>query len=346
MKHLKVNLFGVALAASGYLLAAMPTVAQAVEGPEVRWNASLWGKEREFTQATEGLAAYVSEKTGGRFTIKLHYGQALSNSKENLDGIKMGAFDAAMFCAGYHPGKNPAITVLELPFIYDNLDGAQAAAETIYNHPYVKKEMARWNALLLVSALMPPMRLFGKGEAPDEIADFDGMRIRALGGMGKALAALGAVPTSVPAPEVYTAIDRGTINAATSTIGSAFSFGIADVSDWFTGNLKLGASTCPTVVALDSFNKLPEQYQKVLLDARKAAHAHAKKVWAGTEQPYVPKLKKMGKQEIRYSDDQIATIKEKGGEPIWKAWIAANAAKGIPAQELFDAMMEAIAATD
>ena len=192
MKHLRANIFAVALAASGYLLAAMLTAAQAAEGPEVRWNASLWGKEREFTQATEAVAEYVREKTGGRFTIKLHYGQALSNSKENLDGIKMSAFEMAMFCAGYHPGKNPAITVLELPFIYDDLDGAQAAAETVYDHPYVKKEMARWNAMLLVSALMPPMRLFGKGEAPDEIADYDGMRIRALGGMGKALAALGA----------------------------------------------------------------------------------------------------------------------------------------------------------
>jgi TRAP-type C4-dicarboxylate transport system substrate-binding protein len=342
MRHSIISFFAVTIAASGFLLGAMPTMAQTVEGPEVKWNASLWGKEREFTQATEAVADYVSEKTGGRFTIAIHYGEALSKSRENLDGIKLGAFDVAMFCAGYHPGKNPAITVLELPFIYGDLDGAQAAAETIYDHPYVKEEMARWNAMLLVSSMMPPQRIFGKGEVPDEIADFDGMRIRALGGMGQALAKLNAVPTSVPAPEVFTAIDRGTINAATSTIGSAFSFGIAEASDWFTGNLKLGASTCPTVVALDSFNELPEQYQKVLMNARATAHAHAKQIWGATENTV--KLMELGKQEAIFSEGDIAKIKELGGKPVWSAWIEKHAEMGLPAQELFDAMMEGIAA--
>ena len=44
--------------------------------------------------------------------------------------------------------------------------------------------------------------------------DFKGMRIRSLGQQGKAMAKLGAVPTSVPAPEVYTSLDRGLLDAA------------------------------------------------------------------------------------------------------------------------------------
>ena len=35
----------------------------------------------------------------------------------NLDGISIGAFEMAQFCAGYHADKNRAITVLELPFL-------------------------------------------------------------------------------------------------------------------------------------------------------------------------------------------------------------------------------------
>ena len=38
-------------------------------------------------------------------------------NRENLDGISIGAFEMAQFCAGYHADKNPSITVLELPFL-------------------------------------------------------------------------------------------------------------------------------------------------------------------------------------------------------------------------------------
>jgi TRAP-type C4-dicarboxylate transport system substrate-binding protein len=39
------------------------------------------------------------------------------------------------------------------------------------------------------------------------------MRVRALGGIGKAMEAVGAVPTSVTASETYQAIDSGTVRA-------------------------------------------------------------------------------------------------------------------------------------
>src|SRR3546814_12282983 len=60
---------------------------------------------------------HVEEKSGGNFTIKVHYGEAISPAKENLDGLKIGAFEMASICTGYHPGKNPAMTVLDLPFL-------------------------------------------------------------------------------------------------------------------------------------------------------------------------------------------------------------------------------------
>ena len=59
---------------------------------------------------------YGFEKTKGDFELNLHFG-GLSKNKENLDGISIGAFEMAQFCAGYHADKNPSITVLELPFL-------------------------------------------------------------------------------------------------------------------------------------------------------------------------------------------------------------------------------------
>ena len=88
----------------------------ATEAVAVEWNASLWGKRRAFTEHVEKIAELVEEKTDGAFTINISYG-GLSKNTENLDGISIGAFEMAQFCAGYHADKNRAITVLELPFL-------------------------------------------------------------------------------------------------------------------------------------------------------------------------------------------------------------------------------------
>ena len=86
------------------------------EAAAVEWNVSLWGKRRAFTEHVEKIAELVEQKTNGDFTFNISYG-GLSKNRENLDGISIGAFEMAQFCAGYHADKNPSITVLELPFI-------------------------------------------------------------------------------------------------------------------------------------------------------------------------------------------------------------------------------------
>ncbi len=65
------------------------------------WNVSLWGKRRAFTENVEKLAELVEARTNGDFKLNISYG-GLSKSRENLDGISIGAFEMAQFCSFYH----------------------------------------------------------------------------------------------------------------------------------------------------------------------------------------------------------------------------------------------------
>src|SRR3546814_8582131 len=112
------------------MLTALPA---AVSSPAnaadtVVWNFSLWGPPRAVTAAADLLAETVAEKTAGNFTIRLHYGEAVSPAKENLDSIKMGAVEIAMICTAYHPGKNPAMTGLDLDRKRTHLTSSQYCA--------------------------------------------------------------------------------------------------------------------------------------------------------------------------------------------------------------------------
>ena len=168
--------------------------ALSTEAAAIEWNVSLWGSRRAFTEHVERLAELVDEKTGGDFTLNLSYG-GLSSNRENLDGISIGAFEMAQFCAGYHGDKNPTITVLELPFLGVNtLDEEVAVSYAIYTHPATVADLGRWNATLLMPSPMPQYNIVGTGEPRDSLESFRGMRVRATGGLGKAFEAVGAVP--------------------------------------------------------------------------------------------------------------------------------------------------------
>ncbi len=168
----------------------------ATEAVATEWNVSVWGKRRAFTEHIEKLAELVSEKTGGEFTMNVSYG-GLSKNRENLDGISIGAFEMAQFCAGYHADKNRAITVLELPFLgVSNLEDEVAVSHAVYAHPAVAADLGRWNAKLLMTSPMPQYNLVGTGEPRDELSEFEGMRVRATGAMTLALMFLDAPSTA------------------------------------------------------------------------------------------------------------------------------------------------------
>ncbi len=170
------------------------------------WNASVWGKRREFTEHVEKIAELVKEKTDGEFTINISYG-GLSKPTENLDGISIGAFEMAQICAGYHEDKNPTLTAAELPFLgVRDLREEVAVSDALYATDAVKKDMERWNAQILMSSPMPQYNLVGRGDPRSTVDSFNGMRVRATGGLGDAFKAVGAVPTSVASNDAYKAM--------------------------------------------------------------------------------------------------------------------------------------------
>ncbi|MGH1349765.1 MAG: C4-dicarboxylate TRAP transporter substrate-binding protein [Methyloligellaceae bacterium] len=309
-----------------------------VEAMAVEWKVSLWGKRRAFTEHVEHLAKSVEEKTKGAFKIKLFYGGALSKSKANLDGISYGAFQMAQFCAGYHRDKNPTITVLELPFLgVSTLEEEIAVSRAVYAHPAVQKDLARWKAKLLMPSPMPQYNVAGVGKAPEKVADFKGIRIRATGGIGNAFKAVGAVPTSMTASEIYNAMDSGVVSAVAFAEHAHISYRTIDISKWWTSNLNPGTVNCPVVVNTDAFNALSDEHKKALTDSIEPALAHYLKNYKVIQdEKFSAVLKDKNIKKVTFSDEDIASFKEKAAGPARDAWLKTMEKRGIPGKELYD----------
>ena len=178
---------------AGVAMPAPSAQAAKVEGPKVEWNFSAWGKPRGASKNFEKMAELVSEATDGKFTITIHWGEALAASKENLDGLKIGAFEMAMHAVPFRPGTLPTLEVLGLPFLpLGDLHNQGRVGLAVYDLPTAKKDLSRWGVRAIMPLLLPPYRLMGKGEPPVTTAAVKGMRVRAPGGLGDALRKLDA----------------------------------------------------------------------------------------------------------------------------------------------------------
>lgn len=339
MKSVKLGAIALAAAASSL---ATTAYAQVIDGPSVTWNISHWGKPRAASANNEALEKILNERTGGKFKIKIHMGEALSKARENLDGIKLGAFQVANFCNFYHPGKTPAWMVLALPFLpLDNYDISKAVRVALYEHPLFIKDMEQWNAMPYISTHLPQYELLGRGKEPLTLEDWKGMRVRAGGGLGDAMKVLGAVPTTVPATETYTSIERGTLDAvALPYTDSQAAYRIHEVATWFTNNMSPGTTECGLVFNKDAYDKLPPQYQKLLMDIRPEIDTLQVQAWQDKDKVNLPVFKQKMK-EILYSPEELNRFRETAGKPVWDKWIADNQSK-FDAQGLFDFMMAEI----
>ncbi len=331
MKNLSVKLTLSALALS-----------IAGEAAATEWNVSVWGKRRAFTEHIEKLAELVSEKTDGKFTMNISYG-GLSKNRENLDGISIGAFEMAQFCAGYHRDKNRVVTVLELPFLgVENLEQEVAVSKAVYSHPAAKEEMAQWNAKLLMTSPMPQYNLVGTGNPRDDLKDFEGMRVRATGGLGKAFASVGGVPTSVTATEAYQAMESGVVDTVAFAQHAHLSFGTINQADWWTANLNPGTVNCPVVANIDAYESLSDEEREALDSSIPEALDHYLANYAELLERWDSVLEEKGVKKVEISADVIEKFRAKAADPIREAWIKDMEDQGLPGQELYDLVKETL----
>lgn len=321
----------------GKVTAAALALTFAGEAMATEWNVSVWGKRRAFTEHVEKLAELVDAKSNGAFTLNISYG-GLSKNRENLDGISFGAFEMAQFCAGYHRDKNPSLTVLELPFLgVSDLQQERELSMALYKHPAVVKDLARWNATLLMPSPMPQYNIAGLGDAPKSLDDFKGLSVRATGGIGNAMRAVGAVPTSMSATEVRPAMDGGVIKAVAFAPHAHMAFGTVENATWWTTNLNPGTVNCPVVVNTDALNGLSAEERDILLGSVDEALDHYVDNYTNnTMGKWGPLLKEKGIEEVTYSEEALTSFREKVAGPAAKTWIEENAGRGLPAQELYD----------
>ena len=98
--------------------------------------------------------------------------------------------------------------------------------------------------------------------------------MRATGGIGAAMEAVGAIPTSMAATEVRQALDSGVVKAVAFAQHAHLSFGTVESGDWWTTNLNPGTVNCPVVANSDALESLSDAHRAALMESIDGALDH------------------------------------------------------------------------
>lgn len=315
------------LAAGTMLGFAAPLGAQ--ENPEVTWQYSLWGQPRAATKYLEPLPEWIAERTDGQFTIELHFGD-LSQPAANLDGIAVGAFEGATFCADYTPGKLPSVTGISLPFLpWKGNKHIQRSIDAYMETEEPTQELANFGAMYYMTATVPAYEIIGSGDAPSEMADFSGMKLRMVGGLADVLSAAGAIPVEVPSSETYTSMSQNLVNGAVLPYYAMLSYKAYEPADWYTSGIQLGTISCGSVFSIDAYEALPQHYKDLLEEYKEVGYANVHPILAETDEVEAPEtFAADGLTEVVIDPADLSAFQDQYAQPVWDEWAADMDARG------------------
>lgn len=317
-----------------------PRLARAAD--KVTWTFSLYGPPRAATVTFEHLAKVAKEKSGGNFVINLKYNEQLGEAKDFLDGLKVDSYQGAFVAYSYAPAKTPLQGVLDMPFLpIPDLVASAKVQDAYQAWQPVSDELAKWNSMHFMTLLLPQYEFMGTGKPPRNLEDWKGMRVRALGGLGDAMKLLGAVPTSVSAPEVYTALERGTFQAASFPFTYSFTaYKLHEVSKWYTLGMQLGIVHNSVVLSQSAWKALPDEYKKILMDAKEETYRLQREAYAEADKKSFPLFEKRKLEVIKVSDEMRNKLIGTAGQPVWDHWAAETEKKGLPGKEALGKVLE------
>lgn len=220
--------------ALGVAVAALTSGAATAQAETFSANNFLDASHPFSVENYTNFAERVKERTDGDISFDVFLGGVLLGGRASLSGTGDGVAQVAYHAGTYTPSDLPITNLIsELAFLTDNFY-ALAAASTImsFTHPALIEEYKK-NGVVFGGGYGTPIYYLICNKPIRNAADLEGKRLRMPGGIWDRWAsAMGAVSVNVPSSEIYTGLDRGTLDCGVNPLDSLLSHSYWDVAKY------------------------------------------------------------------------------------------------------------------
>src|SRR6476660_8634305 len=206
------------LLAAGATAVAAPYIRNAEAAETTTWKVQTSWPAGVGLNTFKTWAATIKEKTGGELEFKPFAAKEVVGDFEQLDGVRNGVLEAMNSFTLYWVGKIPATA-----FMSSYLMGLRYPHEWdvfFYSKDGLKmaREIFQKQGMYYVGRIHHGPNIIHSKKPIRSIEDFKDLKLRVPGGMiAEGFAAIGAKTTLLPGGEVFSALEKGTIEAADYT---------------------------------------------------------------------------------------------------------------------------------
>jgi len=254
------------LTAAAIGLLAVPAVAQDLPpGPKVRVLAvtQVLTNLPQYTKVDQPvLRDALPKRTNGRIEVQLFsWPERNVNGPEVLRLVRSGQVDVSSAPLGMVAGDAPLLDGMDLAGLAPDMKTARRVADALT--PQVNKDLERIGIRMVATLAFSKQVMFCRKPVPS-LTDLQGMKVRAAGpSLGDLIKSFNGQPVSVNFGEVYTALERGTIDCAVTGTGGGNSAKWTEVTTHLV-DYPMQWAVAGYYVNLAWWNKLDPQVRAVL----------------------------------------------------------------------------------
>lgn len=281
-----------------------------------RLSISTWGSPKHY-QVEEFVPLFeklLKEKSGGKIRTKSFAGGEMVKQQFVATAVPQGTVDISLTTLDNWSGRVPDVSILTTPL------WTKSMAWTLENlkpgHPifdYFDGKLKKEGAVMLTMFdIGPPVVSTNfKVDGPE---DMQGKSIRVYSkGAGLVMQALGAAPTIMGVGDVYSGLQRGTVDGALGGLGGAVGLKHYEVTKhMLVPNGALGTLIHAYVMNKEKFESFPPETQKIVMDAAAEARDHMQRFAIEKQKALIDLVRDHG---------NTITVVEPGSE-LWKAFEA------------------------
>ena len=321
------------------LLAGLGTSSFAKE-KVYKWKlATTWGPTLSpFIDAPKNMAKMVKEMSNGRLLIRVDASNKHKSAFGILDMVKGGQYDMGHSASYYWKGKD--INTLPFTTMPFGMTAPEQYAWFYYGGgmDLMKKAYKKHKVLSYPGGNTGNQMGGWFRKEIKTVDDLKGLKMRIPGFAGEIMTQLGLTATNIPSGELYTSLERGTIDALEWVgPGMDIKMGFHKVAPYYYTGWHEPGTELQFLVNEKKMNKLPKDLQEIVRVAMRLAaydmyiqnYAMSSEAWAkmGTDYPNI-KVKTFPKEvmdAMKKANDELLVEKTKG-QPLLKEILDSQAA--------------------
>ena len=163
--------------------------------------------------AIDTFAKEVAARTGGRYKVETFYNGSLGGERESIEAVQLGTQELAFSSTGPVPNFVPDAKILDVPFLFRD----KAHARAVLDGPIGQELLGKFDAKgfkALAWAENGFRHMTNSKRDVKEPADLKGLKMRTMENPVHIAAykGLGIITTPMAFPEVFTALQQGTVD--------------------------------------------------------------------------------------------------------------------------------------